>query len=200
MKKILTIAAAMILFVVSVNAQTYVNAGYGLAWDKVKIGNVASSTDNSNSIFAGVSHNFTLVGDFGVEPGINYLFNFSNRDDDGLGFKNRHHGIMVPVLFNYNFDIAQDFSFKALLGPSLNFGLSDKTTTYVDGVKGYTINNYTENSIRRFGVSASIGLAAEWFDTFRLKIGYDIGLNDLSKDEALKFRQNLLTFTVGYMF
>ena len=30
----------------------------------------------SNAIFAGVSHNFGLAGNFGVEPGVNYVFNF----------------------------------------------------------------------------------------------------------------------------
>lgn len=200
MRKLLTIAAAMILFAVSANAQTYVNIGYGLSRDKTTFGSMDTDASNSNAIFAGVSHNFGIGGDFGVEPGLNYLHNFSNISDDGLTVKNRYHGIQVPVLFNYAIVPSSNFTFKFLAGPAVSLGLSDKSTTYAGGVKGYTINNYKDGSYRRLGLSASLGLAAELYDIIRLKIGYDFGLTDLQKSDDICYKQNMLTFSLGYIF
>lgn len=200
MKKILIIAAATILFAVTANAQTYVNVGYGLARDKYTVSSLEASVSNSNSVFAGISHNFFIAGNFGIEPGVDYLYNFSSEKESLATLKNRYHGIMVPVLFNYKFDLANDFAFRALLGPVANFGLSDKTMTYADGKKILTVDNYADKSYNRFGVSASVGFAAEWFNVFRLKVSYDFGLNDLNKNDNIGYRQNVLTFTLGYMF
>lgn len=199
MKKLFFIAAAAILFAVSANAQTYFNVGYGLGSDKTTFGSMEPDITNSNTLFAGVSHNFSIAGNFGIEPGVNYVFNFSKTGDD-LCVKNRYNGIQVPVLFNYAIVPSSDFALKILAGPSANVGLSDKSTTYVGDEKGMIIDNYSDESYSRLGVSASFGLAAEWCNTFRIKVGYDLGLNDLNKSDKVCYKQNLLTFSIGYMF
>ncbi len=199
MKKILTIAAATILFAVSANAQTYFNLGYGLGRDKTTFGSLEPDTSKSNTIFAGVSHNFGIAGNFGVEPGVNYVFNFSKTGDE-LSAKNQYHGIQIPILLNYAFVPSSDIAFKLFAGPSANYGLSDKSTTYVGDTKGIEIDNYADDSYNRFGISASFGLAAELHDSIRLKIGYDLGLTDLNKSDKVSYKQNLLTFSIGYMF
>lgn len=199
MKRILTIAAAAILFAVSANAQTYFNLGYGMGSDKTTFGTMDPDVTNSNTLFAGVSHNFGIAGNFGVEPGVNYVYNFSKTGDD-LGAKNQYHGIQVPVLLNYAVLSSSDFALKLFAGPAVNFGLSDKSTTFVGDTKGITIDNYEDNSYNRLGVSASLGLGAEWNNVVRIKVGYDLGLNDLNKSDNVSYKQNLLTFTLGYMF
>lgn len=198
-RKILTIAAAAILFAVSANAQTYFNFGYGLGDDKTTFGSMETDVTNSNTLFAGVSHNFGVAGNFGIEPGVNYAFNFSKIGDE-FGAKNQYHGIQVPVLLNYAFLSSSDFALKLFAGPAANFGLSDKTTTYVGDIKGLVIDNYADDSYSRLGVSASFGFGAEWCNTIRLKIGYDLGLVDLNKSENVSYKQNLLTFSLGYIF
>lgn len=199
MKKIFTIVAATILFAASANAQTYFNLGYGLGFDKTTFGSMETDATQSNSIFAGVSHNFGIVGNFGVEPGLNYVFNFSKVGDD-LCVKNRYHGIQVPVLLNYAFVPSNNLTLKLFAGPAANIGLSDKSTTYVGSTKGLVIDNYADESYNRFGIAASFGVAAELFDIIRIKIGYDLGLNDLNKADNVKYKQDLLTFSLGYKF
>lgn len=188
-----------IIFAVSANAQTYFNLGYGLGSDKTTFGSMETDATNSNTLFAGFSHNFGIAGNFGVEPGVNYVFNFSKTGDE-LSVKNRYHGIQVPVLFNYAIVSSSDMTLKVLAGASANFGLSDKSTTYVGDTKGLDIDNYSDGSYTRFGVSASFGFAAEWFNTIRLKIGYDLGLTDLNKADNVSYKQNLLTFSLAYIF
>lgn len=199
MRKILTIATVTILFAVSANAQTYFNLGYGLGEDRTTFGSMETDASESNTLFAGVSHNLGIAGNFGVEPGLNYVFNFSKIGDD-LCVKNNYHGIQVPVLLNYAFVPASDLAFKLFAGPAANLGLSDKSTTYVGDTEGLTIDNYEGGSYKRFGLSASFGLAAEFHDTFRLKIGYDFGLTDLNKSDKVSYKQNLITFSLGYIF
>lgn len=199
MKKFLTIVAATILFAVSANAQTFFNLGYGLGFDKITFGQLETDASNSNTIFAGASHNFGIAGNFGIEPGLNYVFNFSKTGDE-LSVKNQYHGLQLPVLFNYAVVPSDNFTFKLFVGPSVNFGISDKSTTYVGGIKGIVIDNYADDSYNRFGLSASFGLAAELFDTVRIKVGYDLGLTDLNKADNVTYKQNLLTFSLGYIF
>ena len=199
MRKIFTIAALTILFAVSANAQTLFNLGYGLGSDKTTFGSMETDATNSNTLFAGFSHNFGIADNFGVEPGVNYVFNFSQTGDE-LSVKNKYHGIHVPVLFNYALVSSSDIALKVLAGPSASYGISDKSTTYVGGIKGLDIDNYSDGSYSRFGVSASFGLAAEWCNTIRLKIGYDLGLTDLNKSDNVSYKQDLLTFSLGYIF
>lgn len=199
MRKILTIAAVTILFAVSANAQTYFNLGYGLGGDKTTFGSMEPDASNSNSLFAGVSHNFGIAGNFGIEPGVNYVFNFSKTGDE-MYVKNQYHGIQIPVLFNYAIAPSNNFAFKLFAGPAANLGLSDKSTTYVGDTKGLIIDNYADNSYSRFGLSASLGLAAELHDNFRLKIGYDLGLKDLNKSDKVSYKQNLLSLSLGFIF
>ena len=199
MRKILTIVAATILFAVSANAQTFINLGYGLGWDKTTFGPLETDATNSNAIFAGASHNFGIAGNFGIEPGLNYVFNFSKIGDD-LSVKNQYHGLQLPVLFNYAIVPSDNFTFKLFVGPSASFGISDKSTTYVGGIKGIVIDNYEDGSYNRFGLAASFGLAAELFETVRIKVGYDLGLLDLNKAEKIVYKQNMLTFSLGYIF
>ncbi|MBQ0025495.1 MAG: PorT family protein [Bacteroidales bacterium] len=199
MRKIFAIAAVTILFAVSTNAQTFFNFGYGLGSDKATFGSLEADKSNSNTLFAGISRNFGIAGNFGIEPGVNYIFNFSKIGDE-LCVKNQHHGLQVPVLLNYAFVSSSDFALKLFAGPSVNFGLSDKSTTYVGGTKGLVIDNYADDSYSRFGVSASFGLGAELCNTVRFKIGYDLGLSDLDKSDNITYKQNLLTFSLGYIF
>ena len=199
MRKLFTIAAAAVIFAVSANAQTYFNLGYGLATDITSYTGMDSESTDSNTLFAGVSHNFGIAGNFGVEPGINYVFNFSS-EGDSMGYKNQYHGIQIPVLFNYAIVPVSDIAFKAFVGPSVNFGLSDKTKVFAGDKLSYTVDNYADDSYNRLGVSASFGLAAEWSNTIRLKLGYDLGLTDLNKAEKIGYKQNVLTFSLGYIF
>ena len=198
MKRVLTIVAATILFAVSANAQTYFNFGYGLGSDKTTFGSMEPDLSDSNTLFAGFSRNFGIAGNFGIEPGVNYVFNFSKVGDE-LCVKNQYHGIQVPVLLNFAFISSSDFALKLFAGPSANFGLSDKSTTFVGDTKGLAIDNYSDTSYSRFGVSASCGFGAEW-NAIRLKIGYDLGLADLNKAENVSYKQNLLTFSLGLIF
>lgn len=204
MKKIFTIVAAALLFAGAANAQTYFNLGYGYGMNKVQFGSLESDTVGSNAITAGVSHNFAIAGNFGIEAGLNYMHDWSwdglEKADKKTGVMSRFDGINVPVLFNYAFPLANDFKVKVLLGPKMFCGISDKATTYANGEKGFTVNSYDDENIGRFNISGSVGLAGEWCNKFRFMLGYDLGITDIDHSDSILRKQSMLTFTLGYIF
>lgn len=208
MKKIFTIVAAALLFACAANAQTYFNLGYGYGMNKVQFGELDPDTVGSNAITAGVSHNFGIAGNFGIEAGLNYMHDWSwegleageSKGAKKTGVMSRYDGLNVPVLLNYAFPLASDFKVKVLAGPKMFLGLSDKSTTYVNGEKGLVYNSYEDDDLSRFNVSASFGVAGEWMDKFRFMLGYDLGINDMDKSDLAKRKQSMLTFTLGYIF
>ena len=204
MKKIFAIVAAALLFACAANAQTYVNLGYGYGMNKTQFGELDPDTVGSNDIIVGVSHNFAIAGNFGIEAGLNYMHDWSWAGLDGTdkktGAMSRYNGLNVPVLFNYAFPLASDFKVKVLAGPKMFYGLSDKTVTYANGEKGYAVNNYDSDNISRFNVSGSFGVAGEWCNKFRFMLGYDLGITDIDKSDTILRKQNMLTFTLGYIF
>ena len=50
------------------------------------------------------------------------------------------------------------------------------------------------------GVSASAAFAMEVAEAFRIKVGYDYGLIDLNTSDQVKEKENVVNFSVAYMF
>lgn len=198
------IAAAMLLVAGTVNAQNYINAGYGRAADRITFGNMEPENESFNTVFAGFSHNFVFGKTFGLEAGINFVHGFNNDRDELPGLKSNLHfssyAFNAPILLNCGIPVSDFLNLKLLVGPTLHYGLSCKTDSIVNGEKAYTIDYYGENSYNRFYVSAGAALAAELSNKFRLKIGYDFGLTDIDHAEKVSLKENLLSFTVSYIF
>ena len=202
MKKLFVIAAAM-LAAISAGAQNYVNLGYGLPTSITRYSNEKSNGIDGNAFTLGYSHNFDFTDFMGLEMGVNGVYEFFNTKDDLdktlLETRSNYLGATAPVLLNFKLDM-DSVAFKFLAGATCSYGFVDKMATFVDGVKGFEINNYDDLDARRFGVSASAALAAEWADVFRFKIGFDYGLTDLNKNSNIKNTVNMLSFSVGYLF
>lgn len=207
MKKLITLAAALLLIGGAASAQNYLNIGYGQGLSRSAFGDMERDLVTSNVLFGGYSHNFTLVGALGTEVGANFNYDFNTTklvDVDGKdegGVKTQYMGIQVPVLFNYKFVLAEDLTMKLFLGPTFSYGLKYTSKPYVGEEIGYTIDLYGENGgYQRFAVSASAAFAIELANRYRLKIGYDYGLTDISQAEYLTEKENMVSFALSYIF
>lgn len=217
MKKLLTLAAALLLFVGVSSAQTYFNIGYGVGmfnWN-----GEYSAGDDSNIFYAGISHNFRF-GDFvGFELGANFAYDIAKtkRDASALavvmpeyegypegtmtGWRTENPGIVVPALFNYKLALSRDLCFKIFLGPTFKYGLKYTGTEYIGKEDGYTNDHYADAStLQRCSVWASAAVAMEVAEAFRVKIGYDYGLTDIYPKESSNVKENVLNFSLSYMF
>ena len=205
MKKLFALAAALLLFVGVSSAQTYFNLGYGQGTTVTTFGDMDPDNANSNILYAGISHNFSFGNFVGFELGANFAYDFANTkfDADGAeaGVKTQYMGIVVPALFNYRIALSRDLCLKIFLGPTFNYGLKYTSTPYVGNENSYTINYYGEDGgYNHFGVSASAAFAMEVAEAFRIKVGYDYGLIDLNTSDQVKEKQNVVNFSVAYMF
>lgn len=184
-------------------AQNYLNLGYGLPTSIMKFGDTKPEGLDGNAFDLGYSHNFNFTRVLGLEVGVKGVYQFYNTKDELLDTKaetkSNYLGAAAPVLLNAKFDMGS-VAFKFLAGATCNYGFMDKVSTYLNGTKQLTLNNYDDPDIRRFGVSASAAVAAEWASVFRFKIGFDYGITDLDKSSAVKSTVNMLSFSLGYMF
>lgn len=200
MKKIFTIAAAMLLFAGAASAQSYINVGYGKPTDVVKFGDMDPETDSFNTLFAGFSHNFLFGKALGVEAGANFAYGFKKTEELGVDIRYKYTGLNVPVLLNYGLPVGNFLTLKAFAGPTFHYGFSCKNETYADGKKALTLDYYEDGSYNRFFISAGVAVAAEFADTFRVKLGYDLGLTDINKAEKISTKENLFSVTFSYIF
>lgn len=204
MKKILVIAASLLLFSGMAGAQNYFNIGYGFATTTMKFGDMEPDSEDSNALFAGVSHNFALGNKLGFEAGLNFLYDFEHDSEELLGvkgvIKNDYMGLQMPLLLNYKLVDSRDLALKLFVGPTLHYGLSNKTVTEADGKDLVTVDYYSDNSYSRFNACASVAFAGEWMNKFRVKVGYDLGLTDFNNADKISAKENMIVFSLGYMF
>lgn len=205
MKKIFALAVSLLLVSVTLNAQTYFNLGYAQPTDVYTFGSMDPELVNSNAVFAGLSYNFGKESLIGLEPGIEVLYSFHNDKNEILTInseaKSSFVGLRAPILLNVGLTLGNTLTLKAFVGPTLSYGLSCTTTSYVEGKEMYTVDFYDDNSYNRFNVAATAALAAE-INHFRLKVAYDYGLTNISNtdSERSSLKENVLMLSLGFMF
>lgn len=204
MKKLLVIAAAILSFSVA-NAQIVAYLGYQNVTGNAKstAGNTTTKTSASSSgFFAGGAMNFDIASGIGVQPALELNF-FSDKDGND---KSSAFGVKIPIDVNYGFEITPDIKITAFAGPSIYLGLSRKLKTeYYDVLQDknvkQTIDYYDDGDFSRFGLGFGLGAWCDFKDMIRLKIGYDLGLNDREKNsDNVTFKENTFSISVGYIF
>ena len=215
MKKIITILAASVMMLSASNAfaQIAVGAGYLNATDTWKSGK-ESESGNSSGFYAGISYNIPLAGGLAVASGIYYSGLFSKSDifsaslfdiDSKVDSKTQEHYINVPVNFNYGFELAPDMTAFIFAGPTLQYGLSSKTTLK-ESIGKYTDNqefdNYDEdNHYSKTNVLLGGGIGMNLMDAFQITVGYDYGLINLyTGDGETKRNKSYIKVGVAYLF
>ena len=204
MKKLLVIVAAILSFSVA-NAQVaYLGYQSVSGTAKTEAGNTTTKTTSSCSgFFAGGAMNFDIASGIGVQPGLELNF-FSDKEGKN---KLTSFGVKIPIDVNYGFEINPDIKISAFAGPSIYLGLSRKTKgEYYDPIQDKdvttTVNFYDDdNDFSRFGLGFGLGAWCDFKDMIRLKIGYEIGLNDReTAADNYTYKENVFSISVGYIF
>lgn len=215
MKKIaiLFAAAALLLAAAPANAQLQVGAGYLNSTLSTTVRDNKAS-NNSHGVYAGLSYNIPIVAGLGIAPGVYYSLLFgksaSSVDlifaDAKFESKSQEHAINVPVYLNYGFQLVDDFKFFLFAGPTLQYGLSSKTTSTGDfsgaihvGTEN-TIDNYASDSkYKRLNVYVGGGLGMN-AGPVQVTVGYDYGLMNLSAAENVDMHRSNLKIGVAFLF
>lgn len=149
-----------------------------------------------NSIATEESFNFNH---FALQYGIK-LAGRGGKEFDGVGTSITHKKYLIlPTYLLYNHELQNSGLVFGGLGPYFGYGLWGKTI-YKDPTTGN--QSYPafdkNNGYRRF--DAGLGLLAGYQipESFRLSIGYDIGLVNNEHSKFTKIYNRALRFSVGY--
>ncbi len=211
MKKVFSsiFAASMMLLGTVAIAQPSVGIGYLNSTDKAKSGSTTNST-NLSGFYVGGSYNINLVGALNVAPGVYYSLLTKSDADSYFGLVDTkvdvtEHYLSIPVMFNAGLALADGIVGRIYAGPSLAYGLASNTKVK-GSVAGFSkdakINNYDDDSdYRRFDIMLGGGVAVDFFDMVRFKVGYDYGLvNRYSGDADVTRHRSQLSVGVAYLF
>ena len=210
MKKVLTFAAAIVLFAGIANAQISINGGLATQ-AKTYTGTVpvfGSYTDRDTSMtgfFIGVSYNMPISGGLSVAPGLYYQnLSHSTATDvvlSTLQTKSVEQAIAIPILFNYSVEVNNGISVFGFVGPNITYGLT-KTFTWWLGdnepadpsADYYAGDNPTNSQLNVFG---TIGAGLK-YHSLRFQLGYQMGFMDRTKSDNTTEKVNNLFVGVGY--
>ena len=103
----------------------------------------------------------------------------------------------LPIHAGYHWSVARRCAIYVDAGPYFSLGLFGKAKT-TDHIKNETHKDNTFDQIRRFDWGLGARLGVELGGHYRLGMGYDFGLQKLSKYSSDK--NNNFTLSVGYMF
>lgn len=165
-----------------------------------------TATTPSSGFYVGGDYTLDLGQGLGVSAGLKGAFLFGKLDNTVTTSNNKLSEIYlaVPVMANYTYAISNDFKVFALAGPSIAFGLSSKYTGHNDLTNNdYTTDRYDEDAYPSYGkVNVFLGLGAgvDILNTVRVKVGYDIGLLNRTKEDNQKINDAQLYFGVAYLF
>ncbi len=158
-----------------------------------------SVTSSYHVIKGGVNVEIPLNLGFGVETGLRYSVGFGKRNqvyahNDTAKFSYTGHYIDIPLRANYTLPIFWGLKLFAYAGPTFNIGLVHKEnvslvwstpdpapTNPLNYPVAGSYNSYAEN-LNRFNIQLGAGGGLQWRN-YRIKSGYDWGLNNLSKDK-----------------
>lgn len=165
--------------------------------------------NNGGGVEFGGIYNIPVVANFYIEPGLKLYYNtyslkkeFVRLLQDDIIFNSaslKKFGMRIPVMAGYHFDFANDIKVSIFTGPELEVGFSAK-----ESIKGYNIemseNLYGENGImNRVNVLWGIGAGLS-YQHFHFSVNGGIGMLNMLSDTYMKFRENRVTFCVGYNF
>lgn len=207
MKKLILSLAIAAIAAGSAMAQVSVGAGYLNQTSKSSLSESNSSKGSSDGFYVGAAFSCPIIAGLSVDPGVYYGFLTSSTDVNIAGFelangKTQSHYLMIPIDLRYSFHALDFLDVFALAGPRFNVGLASTTTVSAlgDAVE-QKVDNYGENSsLQRFDFGLGVGIGFDLFQMVRIKVGYDWGLLDVNKTDAVTTNNSMLHAGVAFLF
>ena len=194
MKKIIVIAAALLLLGFQASAQLVVGGGYAFSSEKTT---GVDGTTPFHGFYLGANYRLPLGAGFGLAPGLYASFMFHNETADGgssiIGYNaigsDREFALNVPVKLTYTLDLGHDRAVFAFVGPIFQLGITNMTTASRSGNLGIInvhvgdkVNNYDADNgtMNRFNIYLGGGVGVQLGDII-FHMSYDHSLLDIDK-------------------
>lgn len=205
MKKLIVVAAAMLLACATSFAQLNVNLGYASSTDRYKAGNDLYSM-RLNGFTVGVGFSLELADGLLFTPGVNYLFAGASDTVAGpVSLKGNvtEHYIHVPMTLSYDLPLSGGVKLFLFAGPTASVGIASNTklTVNVGTLKAdEVVDNYKDNEYYRFDILLGGGIGLKIADSYLFKVGYDFGMLNRSGVKDVTDHRRLLTVGLSYLF
>ena len=217
MKKIIAsiFAASMLLMGTEAFAQLVPGAGYLLSIEKSKTEKLSMDPVKLNGFYVGASYNIPLVAGLGVAPGLyaDMLFYNGAATFYQVVTATEHYtelALNLPINLNDRFEISDNASIWAFVGPVFQVGLVARSTyntrldyAFIHINEGEAYNHYNSDNgdMNRFNIYAGGGLGFQVGDLL-FTVGYDHNLLNIDKssDEGWKTNRNQIKVGVNFAF
>ena len=221
MKKLITFlaAASLMMLGTQAHAQLVVGAGYlhSIEKDKyVKSDEPKPNVEHLNGFYAGASYNFRFGTFFGVAPGfyLNMLFQdkqLLDYNSQALNYSARSRyteiALNLPIKLTFNFEINDNLSTFAYVGPNFQYGVFARSTVNKSGSvlginlsKGQEYNHYGEKGdTNPFNIYMGAGAGVQVGD-IQFMIGYDHNLLNCTKVTDWYSSRNQIKAGVNFVF
>lgn len=223
MKKSIIALSAIVLSCASVSAESSIfNSGDNKAYLGVRVGaNVTCPGDvkvnnigidffkNGGGIEFGAVYNMPVVANFYVEPGLKLYYDTYSVDLDIVdaiideysisSLSVRKFGLRVPVMAGYHFDFTDEIKAHVFTGPEFELGLSAKEHVKVGKVSESSSLYGEDSGMNRVNCLWNIGAGIS-YQRYYFSVTGAIGMVNMYKDSPTKFRENRVTFSIGYNF
>ncbi len=177
---------------------------------KVKYkGTEVEAFKNGGGFEVGGVYNAPIVANLYVEPGVKFYYDTYKMNTgsidmvrDGKEYDKgsiRKTGFRVPVMLGYHLDFTKDIKLSVFTGPEMEVGIKAKAHA---NTRSFEVNRDLydgDNGMHRVNMmwDAGVGLTVE--DMY-VGVNTSYGITNMLKDKNLKFRENRVTFSVGYNF
>lgn len=168
-------------------------------------GKVAADVFSSGGGFsAGAVYNAPLNRHFYIEPGAQLYYKATCIDGDllpnGMSGSFREFGLRIPVMVGYRFYF-EKCNLAIFAGPEFTIGISGREhASYKSGsTKASESVNMYDDGFNRFDIPIRIGAGVNYKKWF-YNLSFAIGTCNLCSEEGLSWRNNLMSFGVGYNF
>ena len=145
------------------------------------------STTYFNGFKVGLTTEYPIQQNLSLLSGILYNFVYSDKlqvygSSTYVFYSTNGHFINIPVQIAYTLPVSNDLKFSGFAGPTLNFGIYQKKSTFstVAGVSTVFNNQDYVSNLNQLDLQLGLGLGVQW-KQYQLKGGYDFGLLNINR-------------------
>lgn len=171
----------------------------------------SDDTAQLDGIFLGVNYEIPVFnGAWGVSTGLYYTLGYDSEKTDvvesGVTVHVKEsdyaHGLALPIRMTKGWELAPGKRLFIYAGPMLTYGLSftGKLDLSHSSSSINTDVDYYSGVFKRFDIKLGGGVGLDISEQYRILLGVDMGLLNLSDISGVSFKSNRVSIGVGYHF
>lgn len=155
---------------------------------------------------AGIGADFELAPNISIQSGLFFSGKGAEFTYETSKFEVNANFLQLPLHVAYKIDVTPGTRIVLHAGPYIAYGIGGKTEFNLNGNELTEIDTFKDdsslelfNGLKPFDAGLGLGIGAE-FGNILLDLGWDIGLNDLSRINNVKIRTQNAYLSIGYKF